>query len=88
MKILHIGYSDIGGAGMGMMNLHQAMLNEGIDSKVLVVLKQSACNTVYTALPNQHVWVNNRFVILLEKVMRRLGLCFNAYDRMRQQIYL
>lgn len=87
MKILHIGYTNIGGAGIGMMNLHQAMLDRGIDSKVLVVQKQTTCNTVFTALPNLHVWANNRFALLLEKVARRMGIYFNALDRIRMQMY-
>ena len=42
MKILHLGYSDTkGGAAIAMMRLHNSLIKENIDSKVLVAEKLS-----------------------------------------------
>ena len=43
MKILHLGYSDTkGGAAIAMMRLHNSLIKENIDSKVLVAEKLSS----------------------------------------------
>jgi glycosyltransferase involved in cell wall biosynthesis len=39
MKILHLNYSDVGGAGGAARRLNQALINEGIDSSLLVSRK-------------------------------------------------
>ena len=42
MKILHLGYSDSkGGAAISMMRLHKSLIEQNIDSKVLVAEKIS-----------------------------------------------
>ena len=45
-SVLHISTSDSGGAGLGMMRLHQSLLEIGIDSKVLVFYKESDQSSV------------------------------------------
>lgn len=45
-SVLHISTSDSGGAGLGMMRLHQSLLEIGIDSKVLVLYKETDVPTV------------------------------------------
>ena len=87
MKILHIALSDGGGAGLGMMNLHRALLAQGVDSKVLVGVKTTDEATVVEAAPNQHVWPGGCLGFFLQRVARRLGVCFTAYDRLLLQIY-
>ena len=39
MKVLHICTSDEGGAGLCCLRLHNALLKEGVDSKVVVNIK-------------------------------------------------
>lgn len=87
MKVLHIGFSDGGGAGLGMMNQHQALLKAGIDSKVLVAKKVSSLDSVYEMKPNHSIWSSNKYVYLLEKIARRLGICLTEYDKIHHQIY-
>ena len=87
MKILHIALSDGGGAGMGMMNLHYALLQQGVDSRVLVANKTTDDATVQVAKPNQYLWPAIPIIRFLEKVARRFGLCFNRYDRIHHDIY-
>ena len=87
MKVLHIALSDGGGAGIGMMNQHRALLDMGVDSRVLVAVKKTDCPTVTLAQPNQYVWSTNRYLLLIEKIARRFGICFNRYDRIHHSIY-
>lgn len=37
MKIVHIGTNTTGGAGIGMMQLHQTLLSRGVDSRVVCI---------------------------------------------------
>lgn len=41
LKVLHICSTDAGGAGLCCLNIHKALLNQGIDSKVLTLNKSS-----------------------------------------------
>ena len=56
MKVLHIALTDRGGAGEGMLNQHRALLERGVDSKVLVGLKRTNLETVVQTAPNQYMW--------------------------------
>lgn len=74
-KILHIATTDSGGAGLGMMNLHYAMLKRGYDSKVLVAYKFSSCDSVYEVSPNINVYKPSphKLIAKFQKVLRRRG---------------
>ena len=87
MKILHIALTDGGGAGMGLINQHRALLQLGVDSRVLVAMKQGKDATITEMHPNQNVWGSNKYVVLLQKIARRMGLSFNLYDRTHRDIY-
>lgn len=66
MKILHLSYSIKGGAGIACLRLHQALLNKGIDSKLLHLSPyNSPENEAYALKPNE---------TLLYKIKRKLGL--------------
>lgn len=49
MKILHVCTQDRGGAGLCCLRIHQALMQQGIDSRVLVLKKTSDCPEVYAA---------------------------------------
>lgn len=82
MKVVHIAMTDGGGAGMGMMNQHRALLALGVDSRVLVAKKTSADDTVEEMRPNQNLWGG-----IAQKALRRAGITFNDYDRWHHLIY-
>lgn len=75
MKVVHIATTDFGGAAQGMLNLHFALLNEGIDSAILVAEKNTNIETVYKMDPNYQLfrWSNNRLVRKGQKILRRRG---------------
>lgn len=88
MKVLHIALTDGGGAGLGMMNQHLALLKAGVDSKVLVADKKSSLDSVYEMKPNHSIWSSNKYIYLLEKIARRLGICLTEYDKIHHLIYI
>ncbi len=49
MKILHICTKDHGGAGLCCLRIHQALMKQGINSRVLVLEKRGNCPEVYAA---------------------------------------
>ena len=63
MKVLHICTADEGGAGLCCLRIHQALLNEGIDSKMLVLHKKSKDSSVYNL---------NVYTLFIYKVINRL----------------
>lgn len=56
MKILHINTYDIGGAANACLRIHKALLNKGVDSKVLVLYKSKDFSEVYEF----NYWENTR----------------------------
>lgn len=88
MKILHIATTDYGGAGRGMLNLHRALLSQGIDSKILVANKIGADDTIYQMVPNYQLfkWSRNRFVRKVQKVLRRRGKCQTVVEQWDAQV--
>jgi len=75
IKILHIGTLDSGGAGLGMINLHLAMLERGFDSKVLVLSKSTNYNSVYEAHSNINFFrpSSNKLLAKFQRALRRRG---------------
>lgn len=75
MKIVHIATTDFGGAARGMLNLHYALLNEGVDSAILVAEKTSNIESVYTMEPNFQLfnWSRNKLIRKGQKILRRRG---------------
>ena len=49
MKVLHITYTDAGGAGIAAMRIHKSLCKHGIESSMLVADKTSHEESVYTA---------------------------------------
>lgn len=87
MKVVHIALTDGGGAGMGMMTLHRALLAQGIDSKVLVAIKRCNDAEVMALRPNLHIWGKARWMQFLQRAACRLGLCLTSYDKWHRRIF-
>lgn len=87
MRVLHIALTDSGGAGMGMMNLHHALLAQGIDSRVLVAHKRSDDERVVEMQPNLHLWARQKWICFLQRAVCRMGICLNDYDRWHHRVY-
>lgn len=87
MKVVHIALTDSGGAGMGMMTLHHALLAQGIDSKVLVAIKHCNEAEVVSMQPNLHTWGKTRMARWLQRAACRMGVCLTPYDKWHRRVY-
>lgn len=68
LKILHITFSDSGGAGTAALRLHRGLMNIGVESKILVLQRMSAADEVYE-YPKP-----NKYFILFLRVLKKLRL--------------
>lgn len=80
MRILHITQSDYGGAGLCCLRIHQSLLDQGIESKVVVYNKTTKNTEVYR--------YGNRFRLLVERTISKffdmLGLVITDRNRMKE----
>ena len=90
MKVLHIATTDYGGAAQGLLNLHEALIRQGVDSKVLVAEKRTAMESVYQMEPNYQLfqWSKHKLVRKAQKILRRRGKLKTTteqwFERMKQ----
>lgn len=68
MRVLHITFSDSGGAGTAALRLHKGLLANGITSKLLVLEKRTDSASVFE-YPKM-----NKYFILCLRVLKKLGL--------------
>ncbi len=82
MKILHISYSDNGGAGLCCIRIHNALLNSGIESKVVVFKKKTNTTEVYR--------YGNLFLDFVSKLFFRglytIGIRTSKTNKVREMI--
>lgn len=88
MKTLHIATTDIGGAALGMLNLHFALLKAGVDSKVLVASKATACDTIFQMQPNfdQFHFSKNKIIRKIQKILRKKGYRLSERERWNNKV--
>lgn len=89
MKIVHIATTDSGGAGIGMVNLHKALLEFGIDSKVLVAHKTLKDDSIIQIQPNYHLfkWSKNRIIRKIQELLRCCGLFKTIVEKWDNKIW-
>jgi glycosyltransferase involved in cell wall biosynthesis len=76
MKVLHICTSDEGGAGLCCLRLHNALLNEGVDSKVVMNYKTRDYPEVYQYRP-----FSSWLCFLPSRILHKIGLEVTEYNR-------
>ena len=85
MKILHISTSDNSGAGLCCSRIHKSMLEQGIDSKMVVLLK------THDEIPEVYQYGSARDAAYryLSKILRVLGLTITLRNKLirMSQIY-
>lgn len=88
MKVVHIATTDGGGAGKGMLNLHEALLSLGVESKILVAQKTMQLDSVICMTPNHNLyhWSNYRIVRKVQKIMRRRGKWLTTVEHWDKEI--
>ena len=76
MRVLHICTSDEGGAGLCCLRLHNALLNEGVDSKVVMNYKTRDYPEVYQYRP-----FASRLCFLPSRIFHKIGLEVTEYNK-------
>lgn len=90
MKILHITTMDHGGAGIAARRIHEALLKQGVESRMLVRFKKSDDDTITMAQPNKGLY-SPPSIPLCEKIvraMRRRGRCLTEVEHYERQMEL
>lgn len=84
MKVLHISTYDSGGAGLCALRIHKAVLEKGVDSKMLVANKSGDNPFVFQAERsglNAYNPPRNKLVRKFEKLLRRRGFFLTELER-------
>lgn len=88
MRVVHIATTDFGGAALGLLNLHEALLSLGVESKVLVAQKTTNMDSVVCMEPNHNLfhWSSNKLIRKVQKIMRRRGKLLTKVEQWDTQI--
>lgn len=88
MKVLHIATMDHGGAGIAARRIHEALLKQSVESRMLVRFKYSDDDTIKAAQPNRGLYVTPSNILRrkVEQVMRRRGKCLTEVERCERQM--
>lgn len=88
-KILHISTYDSGGAGLAALRLHKALLDNGIDSKMLVADKKTNIDTVWVATEstiNKYIPPKNPIARSFKVCLRKLGIGLERFEKYKESI--
>ena len=88
MKVLHIATMDHGGAGIAARRIHEALLQQGVESHVLCRFKRSSAPDVTAAQPDMGLYrpSRNPLVRSAERTLRRRGKCLTEVERYERQM--
>ena len=88
-KILHISTHDTGGAGLAALRLHLALLDQGIDSKMLVAEKKSNINSVIIANEstiNKYIPPKNSIIRFFKVCLRKIGIGITKFEIIKGKV--
>jgi len=77
MKVLHVNYADYGGAGIAARRLNEALNSRGVDSRMLVALKQGDSMQV-DALSGMDRWHARIRASLAHRILNMLGFSLRS----------
>lgn len=92
MKVVHITYSDAAGAGSAAFQIHKALLEHGVESRMLVAEKKSSEDSIVVAEESPDLVYTpprNKVLRKLKKLFRRRGYFLTPrekYGRMARLI--
>ena len=90
MKVLHIATMDHGGAGIAARRIHEALLQQGVESHVLCRFKRSSAPDVTAAQPDMGLYrpPSNKLLRKWQQMQRRRGKCLTEVERYERQMAL
>lgn len=89
MKVLHITYTSSGGAGIAVLRLHKALLEQGIESKVLVGQTNIVSDDIVKATETMRGRYKVPNIPVLDKIiraLRRKGKCMTPMEKMEFEL--
>lgn len=89
MKVVHISTYDIGGAGLAAYRLHRGLLEQGIESRMIVANKTRNDDTIVQAEQDKNLLYRPPKNALLRKfkiIMRRRGKFLTHYECIQKEI--
>ena len=89
MKVLHITYTTSGGAGIAVLRLHKALLEQGIESKVLVGQTNIVSDDIVKATETMRGRYKVPNIPVLDKIiraLRRKGKCMTPMEKMEFEL--
>lgn len=88
MKVIHIATSDCGGAALGMISLHHALLEAGVESRILVAIKTSFEETIVQMQPNYDQFAFSKNIILrkFQKILRKRGYLLSEREKWDRKV--
>lgn len=89
MKVVHITYSDAGGAGLAAFRIHRELLNQGIESKMLVAEKESTDDNVFIIERSpslMYVPPKNKLIRRMMKLLRAKGHFLNEKEQFEHRL--
>lgn len=89
MRVLHITYTTTGGAGIAVVRLHKALLEQGIESKVLVGQTNIVSDDIVKTTETMRGRYKVPNVPVLDKIiraLRRKGKCMTPMEKMEFEL--
>lgn len=89
MRVLHITYTTSGGAGIAVLRLHKALLEQGIESKVLVGQTNIVSDDIVKATETMRGRYKVPNIPVLDKIiraLRRKGKCMTPMEKMEFEL--
>lgn len=89
MRVLHITYTTTGGAGIAVVRLHKALLEQGIESKVLVGQTNIVSDDIVKTTETMRGRYKVSNVPVLDKIiraLRRKGKCMTPMEKMEFEL--
>ena len=88
MRVLHINTLQHGGAAQCVFRLSNALIREGVDSRVLIAEGDTLPEGVRGAVARQdrHFWNNHRLLRRVKDRLARLGVWLVRAERMQEQL--
>ena len=89
MRVLHITYTTTGGAGIAVVRLHKALLEQGIESKVLVGQTNIVSDDIVKTTETMRGRYKVPNVPVLDKIiraLRRKGRCMTPMEKMEFEL--
>lgn len=89
MNVVHISTSDNGGAGLAAYRLHRGLLEQGVESRMIVANKTRNDDTITQAEQDKNLLYQqpkNALLRKYKKIMRRRGKYLTRFERTQKEI--